>query len=140
MRTKRVRIRRGRLVAAAGFVAAVVAGCSAGASEGRTVEITIEHSHFSTGSVDVRPGERVTFVIVNNDPIDHEFIVGDRHVQDVHEKGTEAHHGARDGEISVPALSTRSTSYTFGDEPLLFGCHLPGHFAYGMKGTIEITD
>jgi plastocyanin len=58
----------------------------------------------------------------------------------VHEQGTEAHHGARDGEISIPALSTRSTTYTF-ERPgsLIYACHLPGHLAYGMKGVLHIT-
>lgn len=107
----------------------------------RTVTITIEHSRFSTDQLEVERGATVRFVLVNNDPIDHEFLVGDEEMQDIHEKGTEAHHGARPGEISVPAGEERSTTYTFTrDEPLLFGCHLPGHYAYGMKGTIEILD
>jgi uncharacterized cupredoxin-like copper-binding protein len=82
----------------------------------------------------------VTFVVRNDDPIDHEFLIGDEAAQDLHESGTEAHHGDRPGEISVPAGTTVSTSYTF-EEPgtLLFGCHLPQHYAYGMKGVIRIT-
>jgi uncharacterized cupredoxin-like copper-binding protein len=23
-------------------------------------------------------------------------------------------------------------------EPLLFGCHLPGHYAFGMRGEIQV--
>ena len=34
-------------------------------------------------------------MIVNTDPIDHEFILGDERVQLVHEEGTEAHHAPR---------------------------------------------
>jgi uncharacterized cupredoxin-like copper-binding protein len=75
----------------------------------------------------------------NSDPIDHEFLIGDEHMQQIHENGTEAHHGARPGEISVPALSTRTTTYTFTDPGTLFyGCHLPSHYAYGMKGVFQI--
>jgi uncharacterized cupredoxin-like copper-binding protein len=116
-------------------------GCGlAGAStEIRTVTIEIEHSAFLPTRVDVDAGERIRFVVVNNDPIDHEFIVGDEHIQLVHEEGTESHHEARDGEVSVPAGETRETSYTFdGRGTLIYGCHLPQHYDYGMRGDIRI--
>jgi uncharacterized cupredoxin-like copper-binding protein len=102
--------------------------------------VAIEHSKFLPGSLVVEAGSTVTFVVRNDDPIDHEFLIGDEAAQDLHESGTEAHHGDRPGEISVPAGETRTTAYTF-DEPgtLLFGCHLPQHYAYGMKGVIRIT-
>jgi uncharacterized cupredoxin-like copper-binding protein len=105
----------------------------------RTITVEIEHSAFVPVELNVKAGERVRFVVVNNDPIDHEFIVGDEEIQLIHEKGTETHHGARDGEVSVPAGETRETSYTFGNRgTLLYGCHLPQHYKYGMKGTITI--
>ena len=105
----------------------------------RTITVEIEHSAFVPIELDVESGERIRFVIINNDPIDHEFIVGDERTQLIHEKGTEAHHGARDGEISVPAFETRETSYTFGEAgELLYGCHLPLHYRYGMRGEITI--
>ena len=105
----------------------------------RTVEITIRHSRFSVAHLDVAKSERVRFVVRNEDPIDHELIVGAMDVQLRHESGREAHHGARDGEISVPLFRTASTAYTF-DEPgdLWFACHLPGHWTYGMQGTIAV--
>jgi len=106
----------------------------------RTVTITIHFSHFSTSQIDVRPGETVRFVIDNTDPIDHEFIIGGQHVQQVHEKGTEPSHGAKPGEVSVPAGTTQVTTYTFPDSvgQLEFACHLPGHYAYGMHGLLLI--
>jgi uncharacterized cupredoxin-like copper-binding protein len=58
----------------------------------------------------------------------------------VHERGTEAVHPPRPGEVSVPAGTTATTTYTFeapGD--LTFACHLPGHFAYGMQGTVSVA-
>ena len=105
----------------------------------RTVTLTIHHSKFSISHLDVARGERVRFVVENNDPIDHELIVGPMPVQLRHESGREAHHGARDGEVSVPLFQTASTAYTF-DEPgeLWFACHLAGHWAYGMQGTIDV--
>ena len=81
----------------------------------------------------------MTFEIRNGDPIAHEFIVGDMTVQLVHERGTEAHHGSKPGEVSVPPGSTATTTYTF-DKPgkFIIGCHLPGHYAYGMRGAVEV--
>jgi uncharacterized cupredoxin-like copper-binding protein len=90
--------------------------------------------------VHVRPGETVRFVLRNTDPIPHELIVGDQSVQDVHEAGTEAHHGDRPGEVSVAPGRTAVTTYRFETAGrLLFGCHLPGHWAYGMRGTIQVA-
>jgi uncharacterized cupredoxin-like copper-binding protein len=116
-------------------------GCFADANAGpRVVDVTIHYSRFGTTTMKFRAGETVQFVVHNEDPIDHEFLIGNRKLQAIHEKGTEAHHGARPGEISIPAGTTRSTTYTFtGPGSLIFGCHMPGHYAYGMRGIIQIT-
>ena len=106
----------------------------------RTVAIGIHYSAFSLDTIDVEPGETVRFVVTNTDPIDHEFIVGDEQVQQAHEAGTEAHHPPRPGEISIAPGETVVTTVTFPVEGrLLFGCHLPGHYAYGMRGLITIA-
>ena len=106
-----------------------------------TVEVTIHHSTFSPSHFSFPAGTRVRFVIRNTDPIDHEFIVGSRLVQLYVEHTAErVHSGAVPGQVSVPAGTTRETTYRFGRaQPLLFGCHLPGHYAYGMRGTISVT-
>jgi uncharacterized cupredoxin-like copper-binding protein len=122
------------------LVALAAAACSqaAAAPAERTVRVRIHYSAFSLGHLDVAPGEAVRFVVTNTDPIDHEFIVGDDAVQVAHELGTEAYHPPRPGEITVRAGETVETTYTFGTRDLLFGCHLPGHYAYGMRGTISV--
>lgn len=105
----------------------------------RTVNVTIHYSHFDPSSFSFPPGTTVRFVVRNTDPIDHEFIVGDRAVQDAHESGTEAYHHPRPGEMTVPGGTTRTTTITFAHSgALIFGCHLPGHYAYGMHGVIRI--
>jgi uncharacterized cupredoxin-like copper-binding protein len=123
-------------------VAAAATACAPASAQPsvRTVHITIHFSSFDPGAIEVRPGEVVRFEIENTDPIDHEFIVGDAGIQRIHEEGTEAHHAPRPGEVSVPAGTTVVTVYAFPERPgtLLFGCHLPGHYAYGMRGTVTI--
>jgi uncharacterized cupredoxin-like copper-binding protein len=104
-----------------------------------TVHLTIRHSHFSPERIEVQPGTTVRFVVDNADPIGHELIIGDADVHLRHENGTEPRHDPRPGEVSIPGLSTAETTFTF-DQPgsTLFACHLPGHFAYGMSGTVEV--
>jgi uncharacterized cupredoxin-like copper-binding protein len=135
-------------VAALAGLAMLLAGASlasGGAATARptdgTVRVTIHFSHFDPETVEVEPGQTVRFVIRNTDPIDHEFILGNEHVQLVHERGTERHHTPRPGEVSIPPGETVVTTYTFPDAggSLIFGCHLPGHYAYGMHGTVRVA-
>ena len=105
----------------------------------RTVVLTVHHSTFSVSELDFARGQKVKFVVRNTDPIDHELIVGPMPVQLRHESGREARHPPVPGEVSVPLYGTSSTTYAF-DEPgtLWFGCHLPGHWDYGMQGRITV--
>jgi uncharacterized cupredoxin-like copper-binding protein len=127
------------LIAAGGLVAALVASAGA-ATDPTTVEIRIHFSRFIPSTVTVPAGRPITFFISNEDPIDHEWIVGDAGVHDRHRTGTEPVHASRPTEVSIDALSQRTTTVTF-DEPgtYAFICHLPGHEAYGMTGTVTVT-
>jgi uncharacterized cupredoxin-like copper-binding protein len=115
--------------------------CVAAQARGPAVEtVTMHWSRFDRSAISVRRGVPVRFVLVNDDPIDHELIVGDAAMQERHEKGAETHHGARPTERSVPALSTVETTVTFDAAgTLFFACHLPGHYAYGMRGIVHVT-
>ena len=134
---------RARFLAAVVLAAAAAACVSASADAGddvRTVRVSIHYSRFSPESFSFAPGETVRFVVENTDPIDHEFILGDRTVQVAHERGTEAYHPPRPGEMTVPAGASRATTYRFGGPgELILGCHLPGHYAYGMRAPIVVA-
>jgi uncharacterized cupredoxin-like copper-binding protein len=138
--------RRTRLAAAvlAGLAGTVgLAGCG-GATSDRTIELDARFSKFSPAQFEAEPGTTVKIVVHNLDPIGHELIIGDAGVHELHEKGTEPYHPPRPGEVSVPAGETRATTFTFpADAPpgqvVEFGCHLPGHWAYGMRGTASIV-
>lgn len=129
-----------KLLLLAGTLATFIA-CAPAQSGERTVVIDIEHSSFSPDRLEFQSGETVRFVLKNGDPIDHEFIIGDEEVQEIHEKGTESHHGSKDGEVSIPSGTEASTSYTF-TEPgtLIIGCHLAGHYDFGMRGEITVQE
>jgi uncharacterized cupredoxin-like copper-binding protein len=128
----------GGLLLAAGVI--VVQSALAPAAATRTVVITMHHTHFQPAVVTVEPGTTVRFVLRNTDPIDHELIVGDDAVHRRHRVGRERHHhGEVPGEISVPSGTQAATTLRF-DQPGRFAyiCHLPGHEAYGMVGTVEV--
>lgn len=137
---------RWRVVVAMVVVAAITAGCARSeAAEtrpppDRTVELRIHHSRFFPDHVSVRAGTHVRFIVRNDDPIDHELIVGDESVQLRHEKGTEAWHPPRPGEVSVAAGALATTTFTFATTGTTeFACHVPGHYAYGMRGVVTVT-
>jgi uncharacterized cupredoxin-like copper-binding protein len=129
---------------AAGLLAATLAVCvpaSGGEPSEQTVRVRLHYSRFNPQAFEFEAGTTVTFVVDNADPIDHEFILGDREVQARHEVGRDSHHHGRvPGEISVPAGRTRSTSYTFEDAgTLIIGCHLPSHYRYGMRAEVVVV-
>ena len=103
-----------------------------------TVKITARYSRFEPDRVKVEPGSTVRFVIHNADPIDHEFIIGPAETHDIHERGEPHFHtGAVPGEVTVPAGATVETTWTFppaGGDAVAYGCHLAGHWDYGMHG------
>jgi len=139
--------RPGRLALAGGIalsmmlagIAAAWVGLSGGGP--MTVEIPIHYSHYLRSEVTVRAGIPVTFVLRNTDPIDHEWIVGDAAVHERHRTGTEPVHASRRTEVTIPAGTDRLTTVTF-DKPgtYLYICHLPGHEAFGMVGTLIVTN
>ncbi|HEX8024586.1 MAG TPA: plastocyanin/azurin family copper-binding protein [Candidatus Limnocylindrales bacterium] len=136
---------RRRLGRALGFALVATAALAAvahaaGLGGPPTIEIDIRYSHFTPSAVQVPVGVPVTFVIRNDDPIDHEWIVGDEAVQQFHRTSADPLHVGDPTAVSVPALTSVTTTVTFttaGHEAYI--CHLPGHEAYGMVGWVTIN-
>jgi uncharacterized cupredoxin-like copper-binding protein len=140
-------IRRSRLAWAAVAAVFVLAACSRAEAARRpihgmrTVHVTIHYSSFDPSSFTFPAGTTVRFVIRNTDPIEHEFILGPKRVQDYIETHAHPEHdGSVAGQITVPAGQVRETAYTFGEPgKILLGCHVRGHYAYGMRGLVTVT-
>jgi uncharacterized cupredoxin-like copper-binding protein len=138
--------RKARLAIGAGLLGLVVVGggvtlaiANPGPAAATDIEIVIRYSHFEPSAITVPVGVPVTITLRNDDPIDHEWIVGDDGVQAVHRVGTELLHPDRPTEVVIPAGEARTTVVTFEvTGALAFICHLPGHEAYGMVGTVTI--
>jgi uncharacterized cupredoxin-like copper-binding protein len=106
---------------------------------------------YRPSSIMVRAGRRVTFAVTNAGKLPHEFTLGDRGTQLDHERqmqemsptGVHVHDHTHDsagaGTLTVPPGETRRLTWTF-EEPgmVLYGCHVLGHWAAGMKGTIVV--
>jgi uncharacterized cupredoxin-like copper-binding protein len=116
---------------------AALAGC--GGEDRRTATIDIRYSRFQADLVTTKVGEPITITLRNDDPIEHEWIVGTEEVHQRHRTGTEPYHDTRPTEVTVPAFSERITTVVFtepGDYRYI--CHLPGHEQYGMVGTLRV--
>jgi uncharacterized cupredoxin-like copper-binding protein len=121
------------------LILAGLAAASCQAAAPREVGITLHYSHFAPTVIDVPRGVPVTFVLHNDDPIEHEWIIGDASVHERHRTGTEPVHASIPTEVTVPALSTVRTTITFDHAgELTYVCHLPGHEAYGMVGRVRV--
>jgi uncharacterized cupredoxin-like copper-binding protein len=132
-----------RLIVGAGLLAATILGVGLavrGIGGGATYEIDIRYSHYQPASLTVPVGVPITFVLHNDDPIDHEWIVGTAAVHAFHRTSDELLHSGLPTEVSIPAMSSVTTTITFRTpDRLQYICHLPGHEAYGMTGWLTIT-
>jgi len=141
-----MRTRAARLAFGAGLLglalvstAAALAFGGRGPAPATSVEIVIHYSKFTPSQITVPVGVPVTITLRNDDPIDHEWIVGDAAVHAIHRVGTEPLHPDRPTEVVIPAMSSQTTVITFESTGTLqYICHLPLHEQYGMVGTVTI--
>jgi len=124
----------------AASITTLILAASCGGVGARPATIGIHYSHYTTQLVSARVGVPITITLRNDDPIEHEWIVGTEAVHERHRTGTEPFHVTIPTEVTIPALSTRVTTVTFretGDYKYI--CHLPGHEQYGMVGTLHVV-
>jgi uncharacterized cupredoxin-like copper-binding protein len=126
-------------VVGAVLLASLASGSAPTPATSDRVTVAFRYSRFEPATVTVPAGVPVTFMLRNEDPIEHEWIVGPPEVHAAHRVGTEPVHDSRPTEVTVPAYSSRVTTITF-DSPgeYAFVCHLPGHEAYGMSGILRV--
>ena len=123
----------------------VTPAVAAPAKADRTIAIkATDGMRFVPGAITVRTGETVAFVVTNTGRLPHEFVIGPAAAQDAHER--EMASGMRMAmndeaafSLDVPPGQARTLVYTFrAPGALLYGCHVPGHYAAGMRGTITV--
>lgn len=122
-------------------------GATAGKAD-RVIEVKMlaEQLRFDPATIAVKAGETVTFKITNEADTFHDFMLG-----------TEKEHEARDMEmldmsdkpmdmddeansVTLEGGETKELNWTFEEaETVIFGCHQPGHYGAGMKGTVTVS-
>jgi uncharacterized cupredoxin-like copper-binding protein len=133
---------------------AVRAGSSASPRE---VNVIHKGWVFLPDPVDLIPGETVLLHVVNGGLDIHELVIGDQAVQDAWEVAEAANADRPPGPtpaVSVPpdvagirvvvASGQRvDLTWTIPDTPaasrLILGCHIPGHWAKGMRASVRVV-
>lgn len=130
----------------------------------RTVEVLLKDIAFEPSSLQVKAGETVRFVLINQGKLPHEFNLGDKamHVEhqkemlamqgqtfasagqqgsghDVMQHGHNAHaHGAGNTVLVQPGQRAELTWTFSASAPIEFACNVPGHYQAGMVGPLTI--
>jgi uncharacterized cupredoxin-like copper-binding protein len=113
---------------------------------------------FQPAVVDVIPGETVILHVVNGGLEIHEVVIGDLSVQDAWEAAEGAAADPPPGptpvvsvapavsgvRIVVPSGQRVDLAWTVAADPaavraLVLGCHVPGHWAKGMRASVRIA-
>ena len=133
----------------------IVPGSSAAPRE---VNIVMKDWVFLPDPIDVAPGETVLLHVVNAELIVHEAVIGDASVQDAWENAEGAAANPPPGPtpfVSVPPdvagirvvvesgkrvdLRWTVPADAAAVRALVLGCHIPGHWAQGMRAAIRIA-
>jgi len=129
----------------------------------RTVEVVLKDIAFEPKSLQVKAGETVRFVLINEGKLPHEFNLGDKAMHAEHQKEMIAmqgklftagmnhegmdhgqmNHGAHGHDAGNTALvqpgQRAELTWTFRQSaPIEFACNVPGHYQAGMVGPLTI--
>lgn len=145
-------------VSIAAGLALLTAACGGGGDHAssdpgsaRSVEVAMVDSDYKPENREVAKGEEVRFLFRNEGKILHEAYFGSPdeqadHAEEMAEGGADSSghnaHGGGGGsnKIAVEPGKSGDITYRF-DEAGTFeiGCHEPGHYAGGMKITVNVT-
>ncbi|AIR90286.1 cupredoxin domain-containing protein [Pseudomonas cremoricolorata] len=128
----------------------------------RTVEVLLKDIAFEPTSLQVKAGETVRFVLINQGQLPHEFNLGTKAMHVEHQKemlamqgkifnaaAAAGGHGGHDGDevhahgegntVLVQPGQRAELTWTFrGTEAIEFACNVPGHYQAGMVGPLNI--
>ncbi|KHL71943.1 copper-binding protein [Pseudomonas putida] len=129
----------------------------------RTVEVVLKDIAFEPRNLQVKAGETVRFVLVNEGKLPHEFNLGDKAMHAQHQKEMIAmqgklftagmdHEGMNHGQMDHGAHGhdagntvllqpgqRAELTWTFRQSaPIEFACNVPGHYQAGMVGPLTI--
>lgn len=148
------------------ILATALAGCASGPSvetprpipgtsaAPREVNIIAREYRFDPDPIDLAPGETVLLHLINAGLEVHEVVIGDDSVQSAWEAAEAATVGAPPGPTPIVSVAPGSIGLRVvlrsgeradvqwtvpgGTDPLIVGCHIPGHWAKGMRAAVRI--
>ncbi len=118
------------------------------AKASRTVEVRLQdNSIIEPALIPVKPSETVTLSIRNTGTRIHEFFLGDEDAQDAREErmndmgATPASRADRPNSVTVDPGATEEITWSFPKTgSVTYGCHQPGEYAKGMKGSVKVSE
>ncbi len=111
----------------------------------RVVEIRmLDALRFEPASVEVKVGETVTFKVLNEGQLQHDFTLGDAETQDEHDAemaaGMSGMGHDKPNVLTVDPGAKGELTWRFtAPATILYGCHVPGHYGAGMAGNLTIA-
>lgn len=136
---------------AAVFLLTAAAACADGngstaTDAARTIELDMVDLAFKPDALKVVRGETIRFVFTNRGEAPHDAFIGDAKAQADHEaemREAESGHGGHgddEAAVTVDKGDTGEIVHTFDEAGTVeIGCHQPGHYAAGMKVTVEVA-
>lgn len=153
-------MRTSTFTAGVAALALLTAACGSGDTDSassdsggaRRVEVAMVDIDFKPETIEVAKGEEVRFTFTNDGKIRHEAYVGTPDDQADHEMemaeageqsgGHDAHGGGSgdDNKVTVEPGESGDLTYRFEEAGTYeVGCHEPGHYAAGMKITVNVN-
>ncbi|SEP14831.1 plastocyanin/azurin family copper-binding protein [Pseudomonas sp. NFACC39-1] len=133
----------------------------------RSIDVVMGDMTFDPGALDIKAGETVRFVLINNGQLLHEFNLGNAAMHAEHQqqmlkmqqsgqltptamKPGMAHDAMGHGQagmrhedpnsVLVEPGKTAELTWTFNKAMRLeFACNVPGHYQAGMKGKLTVS-
>lgn len=108
----------------------------------RTITVKAREMAYDVSALDIRTGETIKFVLVNDGTQSHELGVGDAAYFAEHRKmmaAMQMDHGAMPNMTVARMGETTSFAWTFTKPGAFeFACSMPGHAELGMVGKITV--
>jgi uncharacterized cupredoxin-like copper-binding protein len=113
----------------------------------RVIEISANDDFtFDPDEIVVTEGEVITLKVTNDGKIPHDFVLGDIATQDEHEEEMQdmtgddsMAHEEPNAFVIDPGETKEMTWHMTESGEIIMGCHQPGHYVAGMKGTIDVS-
>ena len=110
----------------------------------RTIQVSmLDTFRYQPAEVTLDLDETIAFEVTNDGALPHEFVLGDRALQDDHEATMQGMGDEVPSDepfaISVQPGEVKSLVWSFSEPGTFeFACHVAGHYDAGMIGTISV--